>query len=203
VQNDHAGAIGDFSRALDLVPAADRARRSRLLNERGWAYQYAEAPLLALADFQESLRLEPEQAEAHGGRGLARILVGHWREAVDDAEAAVRHVQEAGGTASDEARDLQVQALFNAARIHALAVEFAAREVSRQGERAVTLYRRHRSRAIELLHAALAGTPDSARRAEILADPALRRLRHGSTRSPDTSQVNSSPGRRTPSGGRP
>jgi serine/threonine protein kinase/Flp pilus assembly protein TadD len=202
VRKDPTGAIGDFSRALELVPAADRARRSRLLNERGWAYQYAKAPLLALADFQESLRLEPEQAEAHGGRGLARILLGHWREAVDDAEAAVRHVQ-GSGSLNDEARDLQIQSLFNAARIHALAVEFAAREVSRQGERAVTLYRRHRSRAIELLDAALAGTPDPARRAEILADPALRRLRHGSSRSSDTRQVISTSDRRTSTGGRP
>ena len=48
------------------------AERSRLLNRRGWAYQYADATRLALADFEESLRLEPNQGDALGGRGLAR-----------------------------------------------------------------------------------------------------------------------------------
>src|SRR5262249_43971462 len=107
-RKDHAGAIEDFSRALELVPAADKARRSRLLNERGWAHQYADAARLALADFEESLRLESEQAEARGGRGLARIVLGQWREAVADAEAAVRQAEGPGST-HDEARDSQVQ----------------------------------------------------------------------------------------------
>ena len=188
-RKDHAGAIADFNRALELVPAAERGRRVGLLNLRGWAYQYADAPRLALADFEESLRLKPSQAEAHGGRGLARIRLGRWRDAVADAEAAVRHVQQAGASeTSEEARDLQVQALFNAARIHALAVEFAAQEVSRQGARAVALYRGYRSRARELLGEALARTPDPARRAEMLADPALRPLQLGPIRSTDNSR---------------
>ena len=200
-RKDHSGAVADFAHALELVPAADRAGRSRLLNERGWAYQYADAPRLALADFKSSLLLDPDQGEALGGRGLARILLGEWREAVADAEAAVRRTPGAGST-SDGARDQQVQALFNAARIHALAVEFAAQDVSRRGERAVTLYRRYRSRAIELLEAALAGTTDPARRAEILADPALRPLRLGPGRGPDNARILSSPARQPSSGGR-
>jgi tetratricopeptide (TPR) repeat protein len=201
-RQDHAGAIADYTRALDLVPATDRDRRSRLLNERGWAYQYADAPRLALADFEESLRLEPRQGEAHGGRGLARIRLGRWREAVADAEAAIRQSKGAGST-SDEACDSEVQALFNAARIHALAVEFAAQEVRQRGERAVTLYRRYRNRASECLDAALARTPDPARRAEILADPALRPLGHGSSRGPDYPRIISIPGDRRSSGDRP
>jgi tetratricopeptide (TPR) repeat protein/tRNA A-37 threonylcarbamoyl transferase component Bud32 len=177
-RRNYAAAIADFSRALDLTPAAEQAQRSRLLNRRGWAYQYADAPRLALADFEESLRLEPEQSAAYGGRGLARIRLGEWRPAISDAEAGIRQARGASaGSGSDDAETAQVQALFNGARIYAQAVEFAAREVSREGERAVTLYRRYRTRASDLLDGALQREPDQARRAEILNDPALQPLR--------------------------
>ncbi len=66
----------------------------------------------------------------------------------------------------------QVQAEFNAARIYAQAVDFAAGEVGREGERAVALYRAYRSRAFELLEKTLRQIPDPARRKEILSDPA-------------------------------
>jgi serine/threonine protein kinase/tetratricopeptide (TPR) repeat protein len=177
-QTNYTAAIADFNRALDLAPATGPAQRSRLLNRRGWAYQYAYAPRLALADFEESLRLEPNQSAAYGGRGLARIRLGEWRPAVIDAEAGIRQAQGASaGSASEDAGTAQVQALFNGARIYALAVEFAAREVSREGQRAVTLYRGYRTRALGLLDEALQREPDPAHRAEILNDPALRPLR--------------------------
>jgi tetratricopeptide (TPR) repeat protein len=177
-RKDYTGAIADFNRAYDLTPATEPAQRSRLLNRRGWAYQYADAPRLARSDFEESLRLEPNQSDAYGGRGLARIRLGDWRPAVADAEAAIRRAREPGASStSEDAAATQVQALFNAARIYAQAIEFAAREVSREGERAVTLYRRYRSRALDLLDEALKREPDPARRTEILDDPALRPLR--------------------------
>ena len=177
-QRNYTAAITDFNRALDLTPAAEPAQRSRLLNRRGWGYQYADAPRLALADFEESLRLEPDQSGAYGGRGLARIRLGEWRPAVIDAEAGIRQAQGASaGSTSEAAGAAQVQALFNAARIYAQAVEFAAREVSREGERAVTLYRRYRTRALDLLDEALKYAPDREYRDAILNDPALRSLR--------------------------
>ena len=82
-RRNYTAAIADFNRALDLAPAAEPAQRSRLLNRRGWGYQYADAPRLALSDFEESLRLEPNQSGAYGGRGLARIRLGEWRPAVE------------------------------------------------------------------------------------------------------------------------
>ena len=69
------------------------------------------------------------------------------------------------------------QALFNAARIYAQAVEFAAGEVSREGECAISLYRRYRARSLELLDQALRQIPDPSRRREFLDDPALKPLR--------------------------
>ena len=137
------------------------------MNRRGWAYQYADATRLALADFEESLRLEPNQGDALCGRGLARVRLGDWRPAVEDAEAGVRQARAASaGSTSEDAPADEAQAIFNGARIYAQAVEFAAQDVSRQGERAVALYRRYRSRALELLDEALLREPDrgSARR---------------------------------------
>ncbi len=184
-RGDHAAAIADFNRALELQPNPAPAERSRLLNRRGWAYQYADAPRLSLADFEESLRLDPNQGDALCGRGLARIRLGDWRPAVEDAEAGVRRARaaSAGSTIEDAPAD-EVQALFNGARIYAQAVEFAARDVSRQGERGVALYRSYRTRALDLLDEALLRIPDRGRREEILNDPALRPLRVAPRRSP-------------------
>ncbi len=177
-RREHAAAIADFSRALDLTPAAEPARRSRLLNRRGWGYHYADAARLAAADFEESLRLEPNQSDGYGGRGLARLRLGDWRPAVRDAEAGIRRAQGASASsAGQNAIAARTQALFNGARIYAQATEFAARQVSREGERAVTLTRRFRARALDLLEEALEQEPDPNRRAEILDDPALRPLR--------------------------
>jgi hypothetical protein len=163
------------------------------LNRRGWGYQYADAPRLARSDFEEALRLEPNQSGAYGGRGLARIRLGQWRPALLDAEAGLRQARGASaGSTSEVARAAQVQALFNAARIYALAVEFAAREVSREGERAVTLYRRYRTRALDLLEEALQRESDPAHRVEILNDPALRPLQLRPSRSPGTRGIRAS-----------
>ena len=184
-RGDHAAAIADFNRALELQPTAAPAERCRLLNRRGWAYQYADATRLALSDFEESLRLEPNQGDALCGRGLARVRLGQWRPAVEDAEAGIRQARAASaGSPIEEVRADEAQALFNGARIYAQAVEFAARDVSRQGERAVTLYRRYRTRALDLLDEALLRVPDRGRREEILNDPALRPLRLAPRRSP-------------------
>ena len=88
------------------------------------------------------------------------------------------------GPRTEEERKAKAQALFTAARVYALAVEFAAQDVSRQGERAIALYRNYRSRAMDLLDEALKYIPDQDDRDAILNDPALRSLRRGTIRSP-------------------
>ncbi len=88
------------------------------------------------------------------------------------------------GPATEEERKARSQALFNAARVYAMAVEFAAKDVSRQGERAVVLYRKYRSRALNLLDEALKYAPDREYRDAILNEPALRSLRQGTSRGP-------------------
>src|SRR5271166_4395804 len=120
--DDHAGAIDDFTRALGLRPEPAPAVKTRLLNRRGWAHHFTDAPRLALADFESSLQLLKDQSDALGGRGLARIRLGQWRPAVADAEAAVRLARVAPTANGDT--DLLAQAEFNAARIYAQAVEY-------------------------------------------------------------------------------
>src|SRR5262249_30611511 len=128
-----------------------------------------------------------------------------WRDAVTDAETAIHQIQSASaGSTIEDARADQAQALFNAARIYALAVEFAAQKVSRHGERAVVLYRRYRTRARDLLEEALDRVPDPERRQELLSDPALRPLHLRPSRSPAVSgraAVSIPPLRRGGSGG--
>jgi serine/threonine protein kinase/Tfp pilus assembly protein PilF len=182
-RRDFAGAVADFNRALELTPETEPPQRSRLLNLRGWAYQFADSPRMALPDFEESLRLVPDQSYALGGKALARIRLGEWQPAVVDAEAAVRLAKTMNPHTVEE-RQAQSQALFNAARVYALAVEFADQDVSRRGERALVLYRKYRSRALDLLEEALQKVPDRDRRDEMQNDPALRWLRSRAIRSP-------------------
>ena len=173
-RQNYSGAIDDYAQALGLRPAQDAETRTRLLNKRGWAYHFADAPRLARADFEASLKLDRDQSDALAGRGLARIRLGEWRPAIADAEASIR----LAASASPAARDPEAsrQALFNAARIYAQAVEFAAGEVSREGERAVSQYRHYRTRALDLLDQALKGVT-SEERNRFLSDPALKPLR--------------------------
>ena len=174
-RQNYSGAIDDYGQALGLRSAQDRETRTRLLNKRGWAYHFADAPRLARDDFEASLKLDKNQSDALAGRGLARVRLGEWRPAVADAEASLRLAAPASSIPGDPGNSRQAD--FNAARIYAQAVEYAAQEVSREGERAVTLYRRYRTRALDLLDEALRRVPDPARRTEILNDPALRPLR--------------------------
>ena len=185
-RRDFAGAVADFNRALELTPDAEPPQRSRLLNLRGWAYQYADAPRLALSDFEESLRLEPDQSDALGGRGLARIRLGEWRPAVVDAEAAVQLAKTMNPHTREE-RQAQTQALFNAARVYALAVEFADHEDSRRGgERALVLYRKYRSRRPWTCSMRpYSRSPTGIAATKMQNDPALRSLRRRASRNPD------------------
>jgi tetratricopeptide (TPR) repeat protein len=171
-----SGAIADFTRAIELRPAPGPTVKARLLNGRGWAYHFADATRLALEDFEASLRLVADQAEARAGRGFARVRLGDWKAAVADAEAAVRLV----GTMSigESGPDARLQTRFNIARIYAQATEFAAAEVGRQGERAFGLYRIYRGRALDQLRQAMDDVP-APERARLLSDPALRPLRLG------------------------
>ena len=80
----YAGAQTDYTRALEMQPDA------ATYTARGWCYVVAEAPRLGLPDFEEAIRLSPDQGDAYAGRGFCNALAGKARPAVNDAEEALR-----------------------------------------------------------------------------------------------------------------
>jgi tetratricopeptide (TPR) repeat protein len=80
----YAGAQTDYTRALEMQPDA------ATYTARGWCYVVAEAPRLGLPDFEEAIRLAPDQGDAYAGRGFCNALAGKARPAVNDAEEALR-----------------------------------------------------------------------------------------------------------------
>ena len=166
---DFGGAIADYTVAMSLTSTS-----ARLSNRRGWAYLFSDAFRLALADFDEAVRLDPGLGHAHSGRGLALVSLGRWRDAVAAVETAVRLTT----------TGLRQQALYNAARVHALALKYAAEDVSRRGEAGLALHRRLRERAMALLAESVRQLPPDRRSAfqrdVVGSDPVLRPFLPGS-----------------------
>ena len=183
-RGDYSGAIDDDSHALELRPG-----EPRLLCARGLAYLAAEAPRLALHDFDAALRRDASNGEAHSGRGLALVLLGDHRAAIAAADESLRHDSFAARRA------------FNAARIYAQAALAAAAEVNSKGRLAVTLVERYQERAVALVQLALERTPAERRAAfwpgQVAADPALRSLQRR-LRSLQPSPVGAAPFSRLP-----
>jgi tetratricopeptide (TPR) repeat protein len=163
-RKDFPGAIEDVTDAMALRP--DRAA---LLARRGWLYIVADAPRLALHDFQAAIELDASMGDAYNGRGFARLRLGEHRDAVADAEIAL-----------DKGEPTH-HLFYNAARVYALAAVVAAVEVRKKGQETVTLVTRYQDRATELLQEALKRMPDAERASfwhEVVpADPALKALR--------------------------
>ena len=135
---DLPGAVDDFTTALAMGGDPAQLRRSR-----GWLYVVADAPTLALHDFEAVLRLDPSNADARVGRGLARLRLSQHREAVGDAEAAL--------SLGDPGWEL----LIKSARIYALAARVVAAEARRGGFDSVRLSHRYQDRAVALLLASI------------------------------------------------
>jgi len=135
----YAGAQADYTRALDIAPDAETYAA------RGWCFLVADAPRLALPDFEEAIRFSPkaEQGDAYAGRGYARALLGQHLAAVSDAETAL------------ERGPLSSRLVYNVTRIYAQAIvrldeqtqtAWSAGQRSAWQERAVALL----TRALEL-----------------------------------------------------
>jgi len=148
-RGEFAGAIADYTAALELEPAAPLA-----LARRGWAL-VNDGYRIALADFDTALKLEPNNGDLYCGRGYARVRLGAYREAIEDAEAAVR----SGTSQKTPAAEFALR--YNAAAIYAQAsarVRFDASAMD--AELSATQFQ---ARAIELLTAALAQLPAASR----------------------------------------
>jgi tetratricopeptide (TPR) repeat protein len=142
-RGDFAGAIADYTQALALHPA----RPSRVLVYRGLAYLTANAPELALADFEEVIRLDPTDPDGPAGRGAARARLRQHQPAVADAEQSLK------------LGDGSPRRLYAAARIYAQALAVASAEVPRRGRPALLEALGYQSKALALLSQALEKTP--------------------------------------------
>jgi tetratricopeptide (TPR) repeat protein len=78
------GAIEDYTQSLQLK------RDAVILQHRGWAYVLLDAWKLAQHDFDDAIRLDPRRSDAYVGRGLARVMLGDYRQAVADAVVVQR-----------------------------------------------------------------------------------------------------------------
>jgi eukaryotic-like serine/threonine-protein kinase len=155
-------AVEDYTRALELAPDAD------IYQHRGWAHFFCDAWKLALRDLSRAIELDPTASGAFTGRGLARVMLGDYRGAVADAEAALL-------------RKLQTpEMMHNVACIFAQAV--ARSEADLQGEDRQSLAEGYRSRALEAVHQTLAMLRPEERSSfwqdKILPDAALMPIRN-------------------------
>jgi tetratricopeptide (TPR) repeat protein len=164
VLKNYAGAIEDYTRALALVPD------SVTYLERGWSYLLSEAPKLALHDFEEALLINRDNAEAYNGRAHARMRLGQYQLAVEDASTLLR------------LKPKVPRLVYSAARIYAQAV--AKAEADRRRPRRGELARDYQDRAVLLLRKTLDLLPARQRgrfwREKIMADRSLYPI-HGST----------------------
>jgi tetratricopeptide (TPR) repeat protein len=159
----YAEAAEDYTRALEREPTGERYQH------RGWAHFFDDAWKLALRDFERALARDPGQGDAYTGRGLALVMLGRYREAVVDAEEALRRKPETP------------EMMHNIACIFAQA---AARvEATREESRRDTLASQYRSRALEIVRGTLRMLPTEQRRSfwrdKILPDAALAPIRGG------------------------
>jgi tetratricopeptide (TPR) repeat protein len=155
-------AVEDYTRALEQAPDGD------IYQHRGWAHFFSDAWKLALRDFSKAIELDPEAGDAYTGRGLAQVMLGHYREAVVDAEAALCR------------KPATPEMMHNLACIFAQAVVRAEADLQEKDRQA--LADGYRRRALKAVHQTLAMLPAEQRssfwRDKILPDAALAPIRN-------------------------
>ena len=163
---DFAGAIEDHTQAIALEPG-----QARLFLRRGDLYLVSDAPKLAKHDFEEAVRLDPSSGDALSGRAAALVRLGKHREAVEDAEKALRL------SAPTALR------LYSAARIYARAAAVAAAQVRSSARESASLVEQYQDRGTALLREAIKKLPSGERAAfwrDVVQgdpDPAMNALR--------------------------
>ena len=166
--DDYSGAIADYTLSLSL-----RGENPRVLRRRGWSYLADDANRPAVHDFDEAIRLAPSNADAYGGRGLAKARLGGHEDAVRDASKSL------------ELDKKSWRITYNAARVYAQAAVAVDAESRKTGPVAVRVVTRYLERSVDLVRLALERAPADERsmlfRETMLTDPALlpirRRLR--------------------------
>ena len=136
--------------------------------QRGWAYLASGATQLAWDDFERAIQDDPSNGDAYDGRGNALAELGNYKDAVDDAENALRHGEPTP------------RMLYLAARIYAQAADLVITKAPRRTLGLPRISARYTVRAQGLLRRALEKLPAEQRasfwRDVVQADPTLRRI---------------------------
>jgi tetratricopeptide (TPR) repeat protein len=155
-------AVEDYTRALELAADGD------LYQHRGWAHFFSDAWKLALRDFSKAIELDPAAGDAYTGRGLARAMLGEYRGAVADAEAALLR------------KPTTPEMMHNIACIFAQATASAEADLPEEDRH--SLAESYRSRALKAVHQTLTMVPLGERSSfwqdKILPDAALAPIRN-------------------------
>ena len=136
----HREANNDRNMALQYEPAPV------MLAQRGWDY-LLEAAKFAKEDFEEAIRLNPDEPDFHHGLAFAMVAVGDHAIAVAEIErssANTKLVVEKLGPKS-------WQYHFNPATVYAQAHDKALSDVKLRPERRLELARQYCQKGIELL----------------------------------------------------
>jgi serine/threonine protein kinase/tetratricopeptide (TPR) repeat protein len=156
---EYPQAVEAFGRSLMLKSDAEA------LTQRGWAYLQLDAPRLAKADFDASLKVRPRHATTLCLRGTAQVLLGQVTAGVRDAEAAMR-------------LQMTPEQELLAACIYARVAGFLALTQRKRG--AVRPEARYEDLAADLLCRALRRLPEKERAAfwrRVEKEPALETVR--------------------------
>jgi len=144
----YSEAVEDYTLALVAEPGVAAAHVGR-----GWSYLAMDAAALAEKDFDRAIKLDAKDGDAHNGRGYALVKQGRYREAVADAEEALRQGPPQG-VASQRCRHS-----YNAARIFAQVFLKVAEESALQNPRGRAVGLEYRDRAVQLVREAMTALP--------------------------------------------
>ncbi len=138
--NKHREAINDYTMSLQYEPAPN------MLAQRGWAY-LLEAATLAKEDFEEAVRLNPDDPRFYQGLAYAMVMLG-------DHASAVAEIEKGSDNTKRVAKKLGSQVwefLFNPATVYAQAHDKALTDVKLTAERRVELAHQYSQKAVDLL----------------------------------------------------
>ncbi len=138
--NKHREAINDYTMSLQYEPAPN------MLAQRGWAY-LLEAAKLAKEDFEEAVRLNPEDPAFYQGLAFATVMLG-------DHASGVAEIEKTSANTQRVVRQLgprSWQYLFNPATVYAQAHDKALTDVKLVAKRRVELAQQYSQKGVELL----------------------------------------------------
>ncbi|HLQ46444.1 MAG TPA: tetratricopeptide repeat protein, partial [Planctomycetaceae bacterium] len=139
-QKKYREAINDYTMSLQYEPSPN------MLTRRGWAY-LLEANKLAKEDFEEAVRLNPQNPDSYQGLAFAMVMLGDHAGAVAEIEKIVAATKKTTAQLGPRSWPLY----FNPATVYAQAYAKVLVDPKLTPERRDDLAKEYAARAIELL----------------------------------------------------